>query len=419
MGLFSRLFGRKTTTVTIERIIDSYTNQNVTGNTVNESTALSVATVYACSRIICEAVGQTPLLYYKRDRDGFLDEDFSNPLHYLMSIAPNDMESAATFFENIVHNQLFSGKAFTVVTQAAGGKVLEFLPINPHRVRIVRDMSGVPIKFYLQQPGKSEREIPKDLLIYHKAYRELSLLQAAKNSMGLIMQAEKHEGNVLKKGAKVKGILKLMGRHDPEELVRRGKDFDAAFGGDNSEQTVAIGVDEDYKPISMSNSDLQLVDGKKLSQAEICAAFRVPLYMVTGENAPSDMESEARRFYIQCLGPIFHRLELDFKKYLIESNISKLNKFDLKFNTSKYLEADAKTVAYVNDTYIKNGVRSPNEIRQSLNLKPREDGKGDAFVDISEINTGLVTTSGTATPGTAPPGTSPVPENEGTLNGNE
>lgn len=421
MDLFKWLFRRKATIEDVIRYYDSR-NSTVAGVTINESSALAIATVYACARIVSETIGQTPLLLYKRDEDGFLDEDFSHPVHSLLAVSPNDNETVVGFLENLVHNQLFCGKAFTYVTYNSERrkKVLELVPISPNRIRIDRDLiTGEPLRFVMLNPGGGETELDKSRLIFHKAYKEMSLLQSARNSMGIIARAEQHEGNVLAKGAALRGILKIMGRHSPSELVRRGQDFDKATSGDNSGSTIALAVDEDYKPITMTNSDLQLIQTKAMSQADVCAAFRVPLYMITGQNAPSNMEVESRRFYVQALGPIFRRIELDFTNHFMKSGAMAENKFQIKFNINPYLLGDNKTQAYVQDTMIKNGSMCPDEVRKTFNMRPRPDGKGKDFVDITEVNTGLVTTSGTQVEGTPPTGTDDNPSNEGTLNGNQ
>ena len=59
------------------------------GKLVNETTAMQTSAVYACVRILAEAVASLPLHVYRRTEDGGKVRHYRPPLYQLLHDSPN------------------------------------------------------------------------------------------------------------------------------------------------------------------------------------------------------------------------------------------------------------------------------------------------------------------------------------------
>jgi phage portal protein BeeE len=59
------------------------------GKSVNERTAMQTTAVYACVRILAEAIAGLPLHIYQYKADGGKEKVISHPLYYLLHDEPN------------------------------------------------------------------------------------------------------------------------------------------------------------------------------------------------------------------------------------------------------------------------------------------------------------------------------------------
>ena len=80
------------------------------GKTVNERTAMQTTAVYACVRILAEAIAGLPLHLYETDTDGSSKKASDHPLYYLLHDEPNPEMTAFVFRETLMSHLLLWGK---------------------------------------------------------------------------------------------------------------------------------------------------------------------------------------------------------------------------------------------------------------------------------------------------------------------
>lgn len=91
------------------------------GKAVNERSAMQMSAVYACVRILSEAVAGLPLHLYQYNDTGGKEKALAHPLYTLLHDEPNPEMSAFSFRETLMTHLLPVGKAD--VTKVSFGNV--------------------------------------------------------------------------------------------------------------------------------------------------------------------------------------------------------------------------------------------------------------------------------------------------------
>lgn len=85
------------------------------GKAVNERSAMQMSAVYACVRILAEAIASLPLHFYQYNDAGGKEKALGHPLYNLLHDEPNPEMSAFSFRETLMTHLLLWGNAYAQV----------------------------------------------------------------------------------------------------------------------------------------------------------------------------------------------------------------------------------------------------------------------------------------------------------------
>lgn len=113
MGIFKGLF--KSRDKPKDRLVGSgytfYMGGTTAGKTVTERSAMQMTAVYACVRILSEAIAGLPLHLYRYKPDGGKEKAIDHPLYLLLHDEPNPEMSSFVFRETLMTHLLLFGNA--------------------------------------------------------------------------------------------------------------------------------------------------------------------------------------------------------------------------------------------------------------------------------------------------------------------
>lgn len=149
MGIFSGLFKSR------DKPKDSYDSPSYSyffgrtqaGKRVNDRTALQIIAVYACVRVLSEALAQLPLHVYQYTDKG-KERVPQHPLYFLLHDQPNPEMTSFVFRETLMSHLLIYGNAFAQIIRNGRGDVLGLYPLMPDKVRVDRDEKNRLIYIY-------------------------------------------------------------------------------------------------------------------------------------------------------------------------------------------------------------------------------------------------------------------------------
>ena len=116
--------------------------RSTSGKSVNEMTAMQTTAVYACVRILSEAVASLPIHVY-RYKDGGKEMVCDHPLYTLLHDEPNPEVTSFVFRETLMSHLLIWGNAYAQIIRNGKGEVLSLYPLLPNKMSVERDSNGV------------------------------------------------------------------------------------------------------------------------------------------------------------------------------------------------------------------------------------------------------------------------------------
>ncbi len=341
------------------------------GMEVSPQTALSVAAVFACTRVIAEDIGKLPFEVYQQTSEHERIRATNSPFWRLIHDRPNPYQTSQQFREYLTASALLRGNGFALKT-VVDGQVRELMPLPPDSVTIELTPDW-EMTYKVMVNGRQETLTRKE--IFHlpgltiDGPAGVSVIQYARQTLGIALGANRHAGTFFGNGMKPSGIFK-----HPKEL--KDKAFDRLkaqlaqdHGGPNQNKTLIIEEGMDYTPITMTNKDSQFLESRTFEVVEICRWFRVPPHKVAELSRAtfSNIEHQAMEYVSDALMPWAKRWEYAINQQAIVTNrvFAELN-FDALLRGSTLERYQAYQIAA--------GGNAPwmvrNEIRRRENLAP-------------------------------------------------
>ena len=133
-----------------DKPVDTYTGNDLTflfgpttsGKRVNEFTAMQTTAVYACVRILSEAIASLPLHIYKYKEGGGKERVFDHPLYHILHDEPNSEMTSFVFRETLMSHLLIWGNAYAQIIRDGAGRVVALYPLLPDKMEVWRNQSG-------------------------------------------------------------------------------------------------------------------------------------------------------------------------------------------------------------------------------------------------------------------------------------
>ena len=119
-----------------------YFGGTTSGNTVTERSAMQISAVYACVRVLSEAIASLPLHVYEYTDEGSKIKAIKHPLYRLLHDEPNPEMTSYIFRETLMTHLLLWGNAYAQIIRNGRGEVVGLYPLMANRMRVDRDENG-------------------------------------------------------------------------------------------------------------------------------------------------------------------------------------------------------------------------------------------------------------------------------------
>jgi len=361
------------------------------GKAVTEQSAMQMTAVYACVRILSEAIAGLPLHLYRYNDDGGKEKALGHPLYLLLHDEPNPEMSSFVFRETLMTHLLLWGNAYAQIIRNGKGAVVALYPLMPNRMTVDRDSQGQLYYSYQMtnsdaptMPGGTVILKPSDVLhvpgLGFDGLVGYSPIAMAKNAIGLAIATEEFGAKFFANGATPGGLLEYPGTVKDPDRVRES--WNKGFSGSQNAGKVAI-LEEGmkYTPISIAPEQAQFLETRKFQINEIARIFRVPPHMVGDleKSSFSNIEQQSLEFVKYTLDPWVVRWEQSIQRTLLTAEEKK--QYFVKFNLEGLLRGDYQSRMNGYATARQNGWMSANDIRELENLDriPASDG-GDLYL---------------------------------------
>ena len=361
--------------------------RTTSGKPVNERTAMQTTAVYACVRILAEAVASLPLHVYEYQDDGGKKLVHDHPLYYLLHDEPNPEMTSFVFRETLMSHLLIWGNAYAQIIRDGAGRVLGLYPLLPDKMEVQRDDKGNIYYVYsrnsdenptFKEYGNIKLKAEDVLHIPGLGFDGLigySPIAMAKNAVGMTLACEEYGASFFANGANPGGVLEHPGVLKDPSKVRES--WNSVYRGVSNAHKIAV-LEEGmkYQQIGIPPEEAQFLETRKFQINEIARLYRIPPHMVgdLDKSSFSNIEQQSLEFVKYTLDPWVIRWEQSLQRSLLLPGEN--GKYFIKLNVDGLLRGDYQSRMNGYAVGRQNGWFSANDIREMENMNPIPDEEG-------------------------------------------
>lgn len=361
--------------------------RTTSGKPVNERTAMQTTAVYACVRILAEAVASLPLHVYEYQDDGGKKLVHDHPLYYLLHDEPNPEMTSFVFRETLMSHLLIWGNAYAQIIRDGAGRVLGLYPLLPDKMEVQRDDKGNIYYVYsrnsdenptFKEYGNIKLKAEDVLHIPGLGFDGLigySPIAMAKNAVGMTLACEEYGASFFANGANPGGVLEHPGVLKDPSKVRES--WNSVYRGVSNAHKIAV-LEEGmkYQQIGIPPEEAQFIETRKFQINEIARLYRIPPHMVgdLDKSSFSNIEQQSLEFVKYTLDPWVIRWEQSLQRSLLLPG--EKGKYFIKLNVDGLLRGDYQSRMNGYAVGRQNGWFSANDIREMENMNPIPDEEG-------------------------------------------
>lgn len=350
---------------------------------------LSIATVYACVKLLSEQVAALPLRSLRKRNDVFVEDD--DDLGYLLNVAPNGWENAYDFKKRMVAEILLEGNAYII-------------PV--HRYDDPRRIDHIT----LAERGTVNHDTVRNIYVYEgRTYRPweivhiknlsnpmdpkrgMSVLAYAQQTLSTAAAGNEETQKRFAKGGAIRGMITNgengvwgRGKIADDQADRIARSIDQRLN-EAGERIVSFPSEGKFIPFSMTSADLEFLSTRRFTVTEICRFFLVNPMFVFADSTSNykSAENASVDFLNKTLNPLLRSIETELHAKLIGSSVWRKRR--VEFDRSALHSCDLMTRVQWQQARLAAGLSTPNELRLEDNM-PALDG-GDSLLVSANLKT--------------------------------
>jgi HK97 family phage portal protein len=363
-----------------EWLLRAFESTTQAGPAVSADSAMTVSTVFACTRILAEGVAMLPLKLYRRTAAG-REEATDHPLYPLLKDAPNVNQTSFEWREMLQGHLCLRGNAYCRIVRDRFFDVVALDPLHPADVQVQKLTSGdLVYRLTGQTRFFTANEILHFRALSNNGLVGISPISLMRESIGLALAIQGHAAKSFSAGNKFPGILKTPASLSPKQIGELRNAWDAQRAGENGAKVPILHGGLDWQSVGMSNVDAELIASGTFQRKDIAEAFRIPLVMLAhGDKSATyaSVEQFMLSFVNQTLQPWLERWEQRLNASLLTSDERASGGLYFKFNLKALLRGDAKSRAEFYRLMREMRAMTINEIRDAEEMNDFPDAIGD------------------------------------------
>jgi HK97 family phage portal protein len=341
---------------------------------------LSFSVVFACVRLIATDIGKLGLHLMQRQESG-IKTVVDSPSFSPVLRKPNHFQNRIKFYEQWVISKLLHGNAYVLKQRDNRGVVTRMYVLDPDRVNPLVSTSG-EVFYEIKQAKMAgiERDVtvPASEIIHdvhiapHHQLLGVGPIAAAGLAAAHGLKIQRGQTKFFGNMARPSGMLSAPGTIKDETAQRIKAEFQNNYSGDKI-GNIAVGGDGlEFRPFSLSAVDSQVIDQMKFTGEEVARAFGLTGYKVGVDPLPTytNMAALNQAYYDDCLQELIECIELS-----LDEGLELPRAYSVEMDLEDLLRMDAMSRYEANGKAVKEGWKSPNEVRLRENLPPVKGGE--------------------------------------------
>ena len=354
---------------------------------VNERTAMQTAAVYACIRVLSEAVASLPLQLFKYQGAGAVLAD-DHPLYDILHSVPNAEMTSFVFRETLMSHLLLWGNAYAQIIRDGTGQIKELYPLLPDKMDVSRDEQGqIYYTYWREKDEANSQDKGSGITLRYDEVLHIpglsfdgltgySPIALAKNVIGMAIATEDYGASFFRNGATPGGILEHPGSLNKEAPDQLRDTWETLFRGQGAHRIAVLEDGMTYHAVGIPPDQAQFLETRRFQLNEIARIFRVPPHMIGDleRSTFSNIEQQSLEFLKYSVDPWLKRWEQQMEKALLSPAERKTH--EIRFNVDGLLRGDYEKRMKGFAIARQNGWLSANEVRALDRMNPIPEAEG-------------------------------------------
>lgn len=356
---------------------------------VNEETAMTLAAVYACNRVLATAFASLPVGLFRTETiDGkkqTIPAD-NRPEHTLVAESPSDLYTSYIFRHTMAIHLGLRGNAYARIYRNGRGGAVELQIRMPDNVRPFFDTKGrlwyeITPNAALGYPGEREIITPDEILHIKIMSTDgivgRSPIQAHRDTIGIGLSNRDYVLNIHANGGRVRGTLKHPGKLTAEEVTGLRDNFVTAV---NTGKFPVLQSGVEFQAISLTPADAEFIRTHNITALDVCAIYGVPPHKIAilDRATFSNIEHQGIEYVQETLLPTVKNWEPELKRKLLPFELQRNHHF--RFNLDGRMRGDLLSRYRAYAIARQWGFKNADEIRDLENENPLPDGQGELYL---------------------------------------
>lgn len=307
-----------------------------------------------------------------------------HPFARLIRMGVNETATWPDLVEAWVASALTNGNGLVEVeTDGRALSGLRFIPWGWVTVtlagtgRLVYDVSEATGVY--GQTGRTRRLLADSVLHLRDrtddGYLGRSRLSRSADTVAAALATNRFAARFMQNGARPAGHLSAPGLIADETAARLKAQMEEAYTGDGVGRLLVTGDGLEFKPLSITPEDAELLESRRFSVLEIARLFEVPppLLMAYENNSFTNATTAGRWFSMFTLTPWARKIEATINRAIFPDG-----RLALELDLSGFMRGDPEARWQAHAVALDKGVLTPNEVRDLEGWGPLPGGTATA-----------------------------------------
>lgn len=336
---------------------------------ISEETALAVSAVYAAVDRISSSIASVPFNIYERQLNGDRRLAREHDQFRLVHSMPSQMYTSFAFRKTLMAHALLYGNGYAMLKRdPVTQRPIEYQLLHPCKIQKIEEVERelyyfveglkLPVPFYdmIHIAGMG-----------FDGYTGKSPISMHSETIGAAKMRNTYSAESMKNGGFLSGIIKYANALKPEqkEAIREG--FQNKHGGaSKAGSTMILDYGMEYQPLTMSATDVQLIETMKFTVEDIARIYGIPPHMIghLERSTNNNIEHQSIEYVQYCLMPWATVMEQGFDNRVFRVKEKESGQFYTKLELNALMRGDVNTRKEFYRMMLDRGVFSINEVRR-------------------------------------------------------
>lgn len=357
----------------------SFAHPTLSGVSVNEHTALTIAAVWQAVNIYANTVASLNLYVAERDRRGGHSPAYDHPVYDLVHCRPNKIITSFRWRQTAVSQLKTAGNSYSEILFDKEGNATELHLLDHRNVNPWLDEKGdLYYRLFREKIDLPAYKVLHFAGLGWDGLKGYSPIHMSRDVLGLAIAQNNYQSSLMGNNAQPTGYLKYPNKLKDDQQARLRESWNAVHQGTERSGSVGIltgGVE--WVATSFSPVDQQLIAQNNWSVSQVARLYNLPQHMLNQmEGATfSNIEEQNIQFVQQSLTPLLVSIEQEMNWKLIKPEDR--HEFTIRHDVRSLLRGNTAAQTAYNQSMFSMGALSINEIRLSEGDTPIDDAAGD------------------------------------------